>query len=71
MNNYVKKKGLFLYFIEVVMYNKNKTILIKGETGSLGKVHTKHILSVHSEVKKLIIFSRDEYGSPFTQDVIK
>tara|TARA_R110000796_G_scaffold118864_1_gene232741 strand:- start:103290 stop:104300 length:1011 start_codon:yes stop_codon:yes gene_type:complete len=38
----------------------NKSILITGGTGSLGKALTKHILSVHSEVKKLIIFSRDE-----------
>ncbi|KOF04013.1 UDP-N-acetylglucosamine 4,6-dehydratase [Roseivirga seohaensis subsp. aquiponti] len=41
-------------------YLTNKTILITGGTGSLGKALTKHILSVHSEVKKLIIFSRDE-----------
>lgn len=39
---------------------KDKTILITGGTGSLGKALTKHILSEHSEVKKLIIFSRDE-----------
>ena len=41
-------------------YLTNKIILITGGTGSLGKALTKHILSVHSEVKKLIIFSRDE-----------
>lgn len=39
---------------------KNKTILITGGTGSLGKALTSHILNNHPEVKKLIIFSRDE-----------
>ncbi len=39
---------------------KDKTILITGGTGSLGKALTSHILSKYSEVKKLIIFSRDE-----------
>lgn len=38
----------------------NKSILITGGTGSLGKALTKHILSNHPEVKKVIIFSRDE-----------
>ena len=44
-------------------YNKmlqNKTILITGGTGSLGKALTKHILTNYPEVKKIIIFSRDE-----------
>lgn len=39
---------------------KDKTILITGGTGSLGKALTKHILRVYPEIKKLIIFSRDE-----------
>lgn len=39
---------------------KDKTILITGGTGSLGKALTGHILSRHPEIKKLIIFSRDE-----------
>ncbi len=39
---------------------KDKTILITGGTGSLGKALTRHILSKHPEIKKLIIFSRDE-----------
>lgn len=38
----------------------NKTILITGGTGSLGKALTKHIFEVYPEVKKVIIFSRDE-----------
>ena len=39
---------------------KDKTILITGGTGSLGKALTKHILNKHPEIKKLVIFSRDE-----------
>ncbi|MEO1032354.1 MAG: UDP-N-acetylglucosamine 4,6-dehydratase (inverting) [Bacteroidota bacterium] len=39
---------------------KNKTILITGGTGSLGKALTKHILLKCPEIKKLVIFSRDE-----------
>lgn len=37
-----------------------KTILITGGTGSLGKELTKTILSNYPNVKKLIIYSRDE-----------
>ena len=39
---------------------ENKTILITGGTGSLGKALTSHIFKHHSNVKKLIILSRDE-----------
>ncbi|MBQ4820074.1 UDP-N-acetylglucosamine 4,6-dehydratase (inverting) [Aquimarina sp. MMG016] len=39
---------------------KGKSILITGGTGSLGKALTKHILSKYPEIKRLIIFSRDE-----------
>jgi UDP-N-acetylglucosamine 4,6-dehydratase (inverting) len=39
---------------------KNKTLLITGGTGSLGKALTKHIFFHHPEIKKLIILSRDE-----------
>lgn len=39
---------------------KNKNILITGGTGSLGKALTKHIFKYHSDINKLIIFSRDE-----------
>jgi UDP-N-acetylglucosamine 4,6-dehydratase len=38
----------------------NKSILITGGTGSLGKALTQHILDNHPEVRRLIIFSRDE-----------
>jgi UDP-N-acetylglucosamine 4,6-dehydratase len=38
----------------------NKSILITGGTGSLGKALTGHILRHYPEVKKIIIFSRDE-----------
>jgi UDP-N-acetylglucosamine 4,6-dehydratase len=37
-----------------------KSILITGGTGSLGKALTSHILSNYPDVKRLIIFSRDE-----------
>ncbi len=39
---------------------KDKSILITGGTGSLGKALTKHIITTHPNVKKIIIFSRDE-----------
>jgi UDP-N-acetylglucosamine 4,6-dehydratase len=39
---------------------KNKTILITGGTGSLGKALTAHIFKNYPEIKKLIILSRDE-----------
>lgn len=38
----------------------NKTILITGGTGSLGKALTSHILKKYPKTKKLVIFSRDE-----------
>ncbi|MEO9531421.1 MAG: UDP-N-acetylglucosamine 4,6-dehydratase (inverting) [Crocinitomicaceae bacterium] len=38
----------------------NKNILITGGTGSLGKALTKRILSSFPQVKRLVIFSRDE-----------
>jgi UDP-N-acetylglucosamine 4,6-dehydratase/5-epimerase len=39
---------------------KDKSILITGGTGSLGKALTEHILSRYPEIKRLVIFSRDE-----------
>lgn len=38
----------------------NKTILITGGTGSLGRALTSYIFRNHPEIKKLIILSRDE-----------
>jgi len=38
----------------------NKSILITGGTGSLGKKLTQHILSNFPNVKRLVIYSRDE-----------
>lgn len=37
-----------------------KSILITGGTGSLGKALTKHILTKYTDVRRLVIFSRDE-----------
>lgn len=39
----------------------DKTILITGGTGSFGKMFTKTVLKTHPEIKKIIIYSRDEY----------
>ena len=39
---------------------EGKSILITGGTGSLGKALTRHILRTYPEVRKLVIFSRDE-----------
>ena len=39
---------------------KNKTILITGGTGSFGKAFLKYLLNNHKDIKKIIIFSRDE-----------
>ena len=39
---------------------KGKSILITGGTGSLGKELTKYILKNHPDIRRIIIFSRDE-----------
>ena len=39
---------------------KNKTLLITGGTGSFGKALLEKIIKSHKDIKKLIIFSRDE-----------
>lgn len=39
---------------------KDKVILITGGTGSLGQALTTYLLEHHSEVRKIIVFSRDE-----------
>lgn len=41
------------------MFN-NKTVLITGGTGSFGKAFTKYLIN-YFRVKKIIIFSRDEF----------
>jgi UDP-N-acetylglucosamine 4,6-dehydratase len=38
----------------------SKSILITGGTGSLGKALTAHIFNVYPDVKRVVIFSRDE-----------
>lgn len=38
----------------------NKSILITGGTGSFGKAFVRHVLSNYPDVKRLVIFSRDE-----------
>ena len=40
---------------------ENKTILITGGTGSFGKKFTKTVLEKYPDIKKIIIYSRDEY----------
>ena len=39
---------------------KGKSLLITGGTGSLGKALTHHILTKYPEIRRLIIYSRDE-----------
>ncbi len=39
---------------------KNKTILVTGGTGSFGKAFVLKILKSYSDIKKIIVFSRDE-----------
>lgn len=39
---------------------KDKSILITGGTGSLGKALTRHILGKYPDIRRLVIFSRDE-----------
>ena len=41
-------------------YFKNKSILITGGTGSFGKNFVNQIIKKHKDVKRLVIFSRDE-----------
>ncbi len=42
------------------MFN-NKTILVTGGTGSFGKKFIKTVLETYPDIKKIIVFSRDEY----------
>ena len=47
----INKSGNFL---------KKKSILITGGTGSFGQLFVREILKNHSEIKKIVVFSRDE-----------
>jgi len=38
----------------------NKSILITGGTGSFGKMFVKTILEQYPDVKRLVVYSRDE-----------
>lgn len=38
----------------------NKSLLITGGTGSLGKALTAHVLKTYPDIRRLVIFSRDE-----------
>ena len=40
---------------------RNKIFLITGGTGSFGKAYIKYLLSLNNSLRKIIIFSRDEY----------
>ena len=46
--------------LEILKMFNNKSILITGGTGSLGKALTKRILKSYPEVNRIIVFSRDE-----------
>ena len=39
---------------------KDKSVLVTGGTGTLGQAIVKYLLSKHSNIKKIIVFSRDE-----------
>ncbi|MBR6256377.1 MAG: UDP-N-acetylglucosamine 4,6-dehydratase (inverting) [Lachnospiraceae bacterium] len=47
-----------------------KTVLVTGGTGSFGKCFTRYALT-HSDVKKIIIYSRDEYKQFVMQNEFK
>lgn len=46
-----------------------KTILITGGTGSFGKMFTKVVLKKYPDIKKIIIYSRDEYKQYVMQNL--
>lgn len=47
----------------------NKTILITGGTGSFGKMFAITILKNYPDIKKIIIYSRDEYKQFIMQNL--
>ena len=60
LNNNNKRAGIYNKSIFNAMLElNNKTILITGGTGSLGKALTRTILEKWPRVSRLIIFSRD------------
>jgi len=57
--------------IKLKKYLKNKTILITGGTGSFGQFFIKKILNKYfSQIKKLVIYSRDELKQTNMSDTI-
>ena len=49
----------------------NKTILITGGTGSFGKKFTETVLKKYPDIKKIIIFSRDEYKQHIMENTLE
>lgn len=49
-------------------YLNNKSILITGGTGSFGRAFLNFLLSQNTSIKKIIIFSRDEYKQSKIQE---
>ena len=50
---------------------KNKSILITGGTGSFGTAFTNYLLDNHSNLSRIIVFSRDELKQyNFSQKVL-
>ena len=47
--------------IKTMTINNYKSILITGGTGSFGKAFVKDLITKNKNLKKLIIFSRDEW----------
>ena len=50
---------------------KNKSILITGGTGSFGNYFVNYLLKNFSNLKKIVVFSRDEYKQNLMQDNFK
>ena len=42
------------------IFLKGKSILVTGGTGSFGKAFVNKILSNHYNIRKIVVFSRDE-----------
>ena len=48
---------------------KDKTILITGGTGSFGKKFIKTVLEKYPDVKKIIVYSRDEFKNEIAEQI--